>query len=180
MYGNKTFADNFGGSLQDIDLESESNPRTLQNEEDDDIHKFLPIAVVGKIMKDALTPMPAIMKKDMGLGNSNLKPGKDQLSAKISKEAKETMQECLTEFILFLTSEAWELCEQNERKTILGSDLIFAMERLDFAYFGDILNKLLQKYKMSQKIREINTHKKKTEVEEQKHRPDFGDHDPED
>jgi nuclear transcription Y subunit beta len=29
MYGNKTFADNFGGSLQDIDLESESNPRTL-------------------------------------------------------------------------------------------------------------------------------------------------------
>ncbi len=49
------------------------------------------------------------------------------ISAKISKEAKETMQECLTEFILFMTSEAWEYCEGNERKTILGTDLIQAM-----------------------------------------------------
>ena len=42
------------------------------------------------------------------------------------------------------------------------------MERLDFAYYSDILNKLLQKYKMSQKIREINLHKKKTMAELQK------------
>jgi histone H3/H4 len=91
-------------------------------------------------MKDALTPLPSIMRKDMGPLSAIRK---DQFTAKISKEAKETMQECLTEFILFNTSEAWELCEQSERKTILGSDLIFAMERLDFAYYGDILNKLL-------------------------------------
>ena len=122
-------------------------------------------------MKDTLTPCPAIMKKDLqgntpGINSSNSQGSQVKGNgAKISKEAKETMQECLTEFILFLTSEAWELCEQNDRKTILGSDLIFAMERLDFSHYGDILNKLLQKYMMSQKIREINTFKKKTEEE---------------
>ena len=57
------------------------------------------------------------------------------------------MQECLTEFIAFITSEAWEMCEQSDRKTILGTDLIYAMEKLDFEYYGGILNKQLKKYK---------------------------------
>ena len=39
-------------------------------------------------------------------------------AAKISREARETMQECVTEFLLFVTSEAQEICEQNKRKTI--------------------------------------------------------------
>jgi len=76
------------------------------------------------------------------------------MKAKISKEAKETIQECLTEFILFLTSEAWELCEQNERKTLLGTDLITAMDQLDFGHYTIILNKLQQKVKQVQKLNE--------------------------
>ena len=39
-------------------------------------------------------------------------------AAKISREARETMQECVTEFLLFVTSEAQEICESNKRKTI--------------------------------------------------------------
>jgi len=31
-------------------------------------------------------------------------------AAKISREARETMQECVTEFLLFVTSEAQEIC----------------------------------------------------------------------
>ena len=45
--------------------------------------RLLPIANVGRIMKQILPP-----------------------NAKISKEAKETMQECVSEFISFVTGEA--------------------------------------------------------------------------
>ena len=46
------------------------------------------------------------------------------LATKISREARETMQECVTEFLLFITSEAQEICENNKRKTIQGEDVI--------------------------------------------------------
>ena len=81
-------------------------------------------------MRDTLTPCPKIFEVREGGGPNNfpvysqLSNNNNAMKAKVSKEAKETIQECLTEFILFLTSEAWELCEQNERKTLLGTDLI--------------------------------------------------------
>ena len=93
-------------------------------------------------MRDTLTPCPEIMQKSTfsGIpGSSQSSAMNKNSSAKISKEAKETMQECLTEFILFMTSEAWENCESNDRKTILGADLIKAMETLDFSHYTDIL-----------------------------------------
>lgn len=46
---------------------------------------FLPIANIGRIMKDSLE--------------------KSFDGPKISKEAKETIQECVSEFISFITSE---------------------------------------------------------------------------
>lgn len=45
------------------------------------------------------------------------------LNAKISKEAKETMQECVPEFIGFVTSEALKKCQEERRKTINGEDM---------------------------------------------------------
>jgi histone H3/H4 len=53
-------------------------PRVLCREQD----RFLPIANISRIMKKSL-------------------PG----NAKIAKDAKETVQECLSEFISFITSE---------------------------------------------------------------------------
>ena len=47
--------------------------------------------------------------------------------AKIAKDARETVQECVSEFITFITSEACEKCRNDKRRTINGHDLIYAL-----------------------------------------------------
>jgi len=64
--------------------------------------RFLPIANISRIMKKSLPP-----------------------NAKIAKDAKETVQECVSEFISFVTSEASEKCQKEKRKTINGTCCIF-------------------------------------------------------
>mmetsp|Transcript_1073 Transcript_1073/g.2827 ORF Transcript_1073/g.2827 Transcript_1073/m.2827 type:complete len:131 (+) Transcript_1073:105-497(+) len=60
-------------------------------------------------------------------------------NAKISKEAKETMQECVTEFIGFVTDEAKEKCEQDRRRTVTTKDILWAMENLGFDDYVQVL-----------------------------------------
>ena len=84
----------------------------------------LPIANVSRIMKDAIS-------KD----------------TKISKEAKETVQECVSEFISFITCEACEKCKVEKRKTINGDDIIYALDTLGFERYAEILKVYLQKYR---------------------------------
>ncbi|KAI4296050.1 hypothetical protein L6164_036040 [Bauhinia variegata] len=86
--------------------------------------RFLPIANVSRIMKKAL---PA--------------------NAKISKEAKETVQECVSEFISFITGEASDKCQKEKRKTINGDDLLWAMTTLGFEEYVEPLKIYLQKYR---------------------------------
>ncbi|CAL9184036.1 nuclear transcription factor Y subunit B-3-like [Musa acuminata AAA Group] len=86
--------------------------------------RFLPIANVGRIMKKAL---PA--------------------NAKISKDAKETVQECVSEFISFITGEASEKCQREKRKTVNGDDLIWAMTTLGFEDYVQPLKVYLQKFR---------------------------------
>jgi len=86
--------------------------------------RFLPIANVSRIMKKAL---PA--------------------NAKISKEAKETVQECVSEFISFITGEASDKCQKEKRKTINGDDLLWAMTTLGFEEYVDPLKIYLHKYR---------------------------------
>ncbi|KAF7146594.1 hypothetical protein RHSIM_Rhsim04G0029300 [Rhododendron simsii] len=78
--------------------------------------RFLPIANVSRIMKKAL---PA--------------------NAKISKDAKETVQECVSEFISFVTGEASDKCQREKRKTINGDDLLWAMTTLGFEEYVEPL-----------------------------------------
>ncbi|KAK1379182.1 Nuclear transcription factor Y subunit B-6 [Heracleum sosnowskyi] len=52
--------------------------------------------------------------------------------AKISDDAKETIQECVSEFISFITSEANMRCHQEHRKTITAEDVLWAMNNLGF------------------------------------------------
>nr|XP_010922509.1 nuclear transcription factor Y subunit B isoform X1 [Elaeis guineensis] len=98
----------------------EQSPRSTVREQD----RFLPIANISRIMKKAL---PA--------------------NAKIAKDAKETVQECVSEFISFITSEASDKCQREKRKTINGDDLLWAMATLGFEDYIEPLKLYLQKYR---------------------------------
>ncbi|KAL6293192.1 hypothetical protein ACE6H2_001334 [Prunus campanulata] len=86
--------------------------------------QLLPIANVGRIMKQILPP-----------------------NAKISKEAKENMQECVSEFISFVTSEASEKCRKERRKTVNGDDLCWALGALGFDDYTGPLRRYLHRYR---------------------------------
>ncbi|KAG0226427.1 histone-fold-containing protein [Mortierella sp. GBAus27b] len=91
--------------------------------------RFLPIANVARIMKKALPD-----------------------NAKIAKEAKETVQECVSEFISFITSEASDRCQLEKRKTINGEDILWAMQSLGFENYAEVLKIYLAKYRETTKI----------------------------
>ncbi|KTW31814.1 uncharacterized protein T551_01075 [Pneumocystis jirovecii RU7] len=105
----------------------------------DEINSFhlLPIANVLRIMKTALPK-----------------------NAKVARKAKECMQECVSEFISFITSEetASEKCHQEKRKTLNGEDILFAMAKLGFENYAESLKIYLAKYRETLKVdREQNT-----------------------
>ena len=60
-------------------------------------------------------------------------------TAKIAKDAKECVQECVSEFISFITSEAAEKCQLEKRKTIGGEDILYAMVSLGFENYAETL-----------------------------------------
>ena len=71
-------------------------------------------------------------------------------NAKIGKAAKELMQECATEFIAFITSEANDKCKEEMRVNIHGMDIISAMENLSFENYAEALKIHLAKYRQRQ------------------------------
>ncbi|KAE8710548.1 Nuclear transcription factor Y subunit B-10 [Hibiscus syriacus] len=94
----------------------------------DEQERLLPIANVGRIMKQIL---PA--------------------RAKVSKEAKQTMQECATEFISFVTGEASDKCRKENRKTVNGDDICWALGALGFDDYADAIVRYLHKYRELEK-----------------------------
>lgn len=86
--------------------------------------RLLPIANVSRIMKQTLPN-----------------------NAKISKEAKETMQECVSEFISFVTGEASEKCKKERRKTVNGNDICQALAALGFDDYAGPVARYLQRYR---------------------------------
>jgi nuclear transcription Y subunit beta len=90
--------------------------------------RFLPIANVAKIMKRAIPE-----------------------AGKIAKDARECVQECVSEFISFITSEASDRCHMEKRKTINGEDILFAMTTLGFDNYVEPLKMYLQKYREATK-----------------------------
>jgi nuclear transcription Y subunit beta len=118
---------------------SRRSPNRTICDNDANIHNFAPVA---RIMKTALPE-----------------------NAKIAKEAKECMQECVSEFISFITSEgpfppnetaavpatncetASEKCQQEKRKTVNGEDILFAMTSLGFENYGEALKIYLARYR---------------------------------
>lgn len=113
--------------------------------------RYLPVANIGRIIKNNLPK-----------------------EVKLSKEAKETFQECLSEFISFITSEASERCLSDKRKTINGEDLIHSLSALGFDHYKNILKVYLEKYRESQKLspngNNINNNENNKENEKNKNK----------
>lgn len=89
---------------------------------------LIQIANVSRIMKSSVPP-----------------------TAKIAKDAKECVQECVSEFISFITSEAAEKCQMEKRKTIGGEDILYAMSTLGFDNYAETLKIHLAK------LRQVST-----------------------
>ncbi|RWR92783.1 CBFD_NFYB_HMF domain-containing protein [Cinnamomum micranthum f. kanehirae] len=109
------------------DNNKNSNAKNIGNSSSSnnrDQDRFLPIANVGRIMKKAIPS-----------------------NGKVSKDAKETVQECVSEFISFVTGEASDKCQREKRKTINGDDLIWAITTLGFDDYVNPLKLYLLKYK---------------------------------
>ena len=70
---------------------------------------------------------------------------------KISKEARECVQECVSEFISFITSEASDKCQAEPRKTINGQAILQAMGNLGFEPYYEPLGIYLQKFREANK-----------------------------
>ncbi|KAL7171975.1 hypothetical protein ACSBR2_031631 [Camellia fascicularis] len=67
-------------------------------------------------------------------------------NGKIAKDAKDTVQECVSEFINFITNEASDKCQKEKRKTINGDDLLCAMATLGFEDYTASLKVYLTRY----------------------------------
>lgn len=78
--------------------------------------------------------------------------------AKISDDAKETVQECVSEYISFITGEANERCHREQRKTITAEDVIWAMGKLGFDNYVEPLSLFLSRYRESETER-TSSHK---------------------
>ncbi|GAV70263.1 CBFD_NFYB_HMF domain-containing protein/Aminotran_4 domain-containing protein, partial [Cephalotus follicularis] len=100
----------------------EQSPRAHGGVREQD--RYLPIANISRIMKKALP-----------------------VNGKIAKDAKDTVQECVSEFISFITSEASDKCSKEKRKTINGDDLLWAMATLGFEDYIEPLKVYLARYR---------------------------------
>ncbi|CAN6859001.1 unnamed protein product [Brassica oleracea] len=95
--------------------------------------RFMPIANVIRIMRRIL---PA--------------------HAKISDDSKETIQECVSEYISFVTGEANERCQREQRKTITAEDVLWAMSKLGFDDYIEPLTLYLHRYRELEGDRGVN------------------------
>ncbi|XP_022716738.1 nuclear transcription factor Y subunit B-9-like [Durio zibethinus] len=73
--------------------------------------------------------------------------------AKISDDAKETIQECVSEYISFITGEANERCQREQRKTITAEDVLWAMGKLGFDDYVEPLTVFLSRYRENENER---------------------------
>jgi len=114
-----------GDDTEEEDRDDDDVDRTGVLREQD---RFLPIANVARLMKKSIPK-----------------------TGKIAKDARECVQECVSEFVSFITSEASDRCHQEKRKTINGEDILFAMSSLGFDNYVEPLKIYLQKYREAMK-----------------------------
>ncbi|XP_057544972.1 nuclear transcription factor Y subunit B-6 [Amaranthus tricolor] len=108
-----------GNNNHSTSTDQDNNECTVREQD-----RFMPIANVIRIMRKILPP-----------------------HAKISDDAKETIQECVSEYISFITGEANERCQREQRKTITAEDVLWAMSKLGFDDYIEPLTLYLHRYR---------------------------------
>lgn len=114
-------------SASDAERTARQNQYIAELREQD---RWLPINNVSRLMKNTLP-----------------------VTAKVSKDAKECMQECVSEFISFVTSEASDRCAADKRKTINGEDILISLHALGFENYAEVLKIYLAKYRQQQALK---------------------------
>ncbi|KAE8702044.1 Nuclear transcription factor Y subunit B-6 [Hibiscus syriacus] len=99
---------------------NKSNPTPPEAREQD---HFMPIANVIGIMRRVLPPL-----------------------AKISDGGNETVQECVSELISFITGEANGRCQREQLKTVAAEDVLWAIGKLGFDDYVEQLTVFLNRY----------------------------------
>ncbi|KAL6284269.1 hypothetical protein ACE6H2_015198 [Prunus campanulata] len=105
------------------DLTQLASQQSVVHEQD----QYMPIENVIRIMRRILPP-----------------------HAKISDDAKETIQECVSEYISFITGEANERCQREQRKTVTTEGILWVMGKLGFNNYVKPLTLFLQKHRESE------------------------------
>ncbi|CAH0375809.1 unnamed protein product [Pelagomonas calceolata] len=76
---------------------------------DDELDRLLPVGTVASVMRAAIPP-----------------------EAKIGRDAREAAQDCASEFVAFVASEASDACAAAGRRIMTGRDVVDAVVRLGF------------------------------------------------
>ena len=131
--------------------------------------RFLPIANVAKIMKASIPENAKIAKDAKECVQVGWVGATGRVGCRLrtetgwrrvfglwalvsgwqSRSFLVIIQECVSEFVSFVTSEASDRCHQEKRKTINGEDLLFAMSTLGFDSYVEPLKIFLSKYRDS-------------------------------
>ncbi|XP_055806851.1 nuclear transcription factor Y subunit B-1-like [Solanum dulcamara] len=65
---------------------------------------------------------------------------------KISDKAKQTMKECVSEFICFVTCAAYDHCQREQRNTITAKDVLWVASKFGFDDYMEPLTLYLHSY----------------------------------
>lgn len=103
----------------------------------------LPLSVVTRIVKDALPD-----------------------GVNVSKEARAALAKAASVFVLYTTSCANNFALKGKRKTVTGSDIISAMEEMEFESFIDTLSGNLEQFRQGKTKKDANRAKKHQGVDD--------------
>jgi len=102
------------------DSSSSSNPASVDRDDDE---LSIPRAALNKMIKE-LVP-----------------------NVRVATDARELIMACCTEFIHVLSSEANDLCERQQKKTISAEHILTALDNLGFGCYRDEAQTVLQEAK---------------------------------
>ncbi|CAG9828534.1 unnamed protein product [Diabrotica balteata] len=91
-------------------------------------------------------------------------------SVNIGKDARSALSRAASVFVLYVTSQASNEAQKNNRKTLIASDVLKALQELEFENFVEPLEEILKEYKNSKSKKQVKIKKpsgeEHTEMEE--------------
>ncbi|KAK7293735.1 hypothetical protein RJT34_16608 [Clitoria ternatea] len=142
-------------SLHNVHQAKSSSGKQVKNDSpDSEAPRYNPNNVAVQIVEQravrAAVPGNTIHEDDMSMPIRNLMRIIRRMlppDAKVSDEAKEVIQMCVSEFISFITTEANNRCQKEHRKILTAEDLLGAMDTLGFDDYVQPLVLFLRRYR---------------------------------